>query len=146
MLKPKPNEFSKIIFLYYLKKLFGKNFRTIEILNSLPNLNPSLPLLVLPNHSNWWDGLVYFYLFREYFKKNLHLMMSREQLNRHRFFQRLGAFSISPNKPREITQSISLAAAVLRNSTNAVVIFPQGALLPFDPPVYMCETWSLGVD
>jgi hypothetical protein len=44
------------IFHPYVTWLFKRHFHVVRLLGKIPETNPELPLLLLPNHSTWWDG------------------------------------------------------------------------------------------
>ncbi|GIU81161.1 MAG: hypothetical protein KatS3mg006_0225 [Pyrinomonadaceae bacterium] len=94
--------------------------------------NHDAPLLVYANHSSWWDGLVVFEI-------SLHtefdwfVMMEEKQLKKLFPFRWLGAFSVVRENPREAVKSINYAAKIMtENSKTALLIFPQGKILPND--------------
>lgn len=120
------------IFYPYLRWLCHRHFHRLEILGRLPHVDPQFPVLLLPNHSTWWDGFFVYLLNRQIFHRQPYLMMLQEQLVRYPFFARLGAFAIDPHSPREVRQSLRYAAACLRMRPPVLlVIFPQGELRPW---------------
>ena len=54
-------------------------------------------------------------------------MMLEEQLKKRMFLNKCGGFSVG-SQPREILKSISHAAALLSDTNNLVLIFPQGKI------------------
>ncbi|MCG3155625.1 MAG: hypothetical protein DKINENOH_02232 [bacterium] len=120
------------IFYPYLRQLCRRHFHRLEILGSLPHFDPQLPVLLLPNHSTWWDGFFVYLLNRKIFHRRPHLMMLQEQLARYSFFARLGAFAIDPHSPREVRQSLRYAAERLQMQPPVLLaVFPQGELRPW---------------
>ncbi|MBL8192323.1 MAG: lysophospholipid acyltransferase family protein [Blastocatellia bacterium] len=102
---------------------------------NLRNINPQYPVIFYANHSNWWDGLIAFYLTRDLLKFDGYLMMMAKQLRKYSFFRWIGAFSIDRQSPISAYRSLEYAANLLNSSnkkTCAVWIFPQGELLPND--------------
>ncbi len=123
------------IFHPYLLWLFKRHFKAIHLLGKAPQTDPNLPLLLLPNHSTWWDGFFIFLLNKKFFHRPAHLMMLEEQLSRYRFFSRIGAFSVDPRSTSGVKRSLDYAAKILHqpNSPRPLLcIFPQGELLPWD--------------
>jgi hypothetical protein len=116
------------IFLPYILRQFRKAFQGLYFLGPLPELDPSLPLLVTPNHSTWWDGFFFYILNKRVWNREGYLMMLEEQLAKYRFFSRIGAFGIEPNLPRRSYEALRYSADVLRDPGNALCIFPQGVL------------------
>jgi 1-acyl-sn-glycerol-3-phosphate acyltransferase len=123
------------IFSRYLTRLCKRHFHKISVLGKIPETDPDLPLLLLPNHSTWWDGFFVYLLNKKMFRRKLYLMMLEAQLARYKFFARLGAFSINPHSAGSIKNSLRYSAAVLNEKMlprPMLCIFPQGELLPWD--------------
>jgi hypothetical protein len=57
-------------------------------------------------------------------------MTDLEQVKRHPFFRRVGAFSVDRSRPRDGMRAIRYAADLLNQRPCAVVIFPQGKIQP----------------
>lgn len=91
------------------------------------------PLLFLPNHSSWWDGFVAYRLC-EALGQRLHVMMQRDQLAKHRFFARLGAFGVDLGDRAAAQRDLAYAGSLL-GPGQSVWIFPQGKLLPPQAPL-----------
>ena len=49
-------------------------------------------MLLIANHSSWWDGLVTFYLNNAVLKTDLYAMMSEQGMKDFPFFNELGLF------------------------------------------------------
>ncbi len=123
------------IFHPYVSWLFKRHFHAIHLLGQAPETNPDLPLLLLPNHSTWWDGFFIYLLNKKLFRRKPYLMMLEEQLSRYRFFARLGAYSIDPQSSGSIKDSIKYSIEILKQKIMPkplLCIFPQGELLPWD--------------
>jgi hypothetical protein len=106
----------------------------MHLLGHAPETNPDLPLLLLPNHSTWWDGFFVYLLNKKLFRRKTYLMMLEDQLSRYRFFARLGAYSINPQSSGSIKESIKYSIETLKHKTMPkplLCIFPQGELLPW---------------
>jgi chlorobactene lauroyltransferase len=60
-------------------------------------------------------------------------MMLEKELTRYRFFARLGAYSVDPEKPKSVLASLKYSAELLKERPNPplVCIFPQGELRPW---------------
>jgi hypothetical protein len=116
------------LFFEFLKRLLRRSFHRLTLLGELPRLEPSLPLVIVPNHGTWWDGFFVYVLNRLLLRKRLYLMMLDEQLSRYRFFSRVGAFGIRPGMPRSVLETLKYCAAALQEPGNALCVFPQGEL------------------
>ncbi|MBN1780041.1 lysophospholipid acyltransferase family protein [bacterium] len=136
---------AEFCFHHYLNALFRRHFHALYLDGHVPEPDPDTPLLILPNHSSWWDGFFIFFLNRRLFKRKIYLMMLEEQLRQNRFFRLLGAYSIDPGRTGAVRQSLLYTRFLLNRSGDppAVCVFPQGVLLPWQTrPV----TFQPGVD
>jgi 1-acyl-sn-glycerol-3-phosphate acyltransferase len=133
MLEAKKNRLFEKIFAVYNRNLLKRRFNSIKVCGrEFLQTNEKLPLLAYANHSSWWDGLVVFEL-------SLHtgfdwfVMMEEKQLKKLFLFRWLGAFSVVRENPREAVKSINYAAKIMiDNPKSAILIFPQGEILPND--------------
>lgn len=91
------------------------------------------PLLFLPNHSSWWDGFVA-YRLAEALGQQLNVMMQRDQLAKHRFFTKLGAFGVDLEDKAAAARDLAYAGSLL-GPGRSVWIYPQGKLLPPQAPL-----------
>jgi hypothetical protein len=117
-----------IIFLPFILRQFRKTFHGLYLLGPVPDIDPSLPLLITPNHGNWWDGFFFYILNKRVWKRKGYLMMLEEQLAKYRFFSRIGAFGIEPGLARKSYDALRYSAEMLKDPANALCIFPQGVL------------------
>ncbi len=122
------------LFLVYVRRLMRRHFAAVHIagVERLRGLDGSLPLILVGNHSCWWDGFLDFYLCKTLFHVNPYLMMEEKQLRRYRFFTRFGAFSVNRESPRESYESVQYAVSVLQEPGRGLILYPQGIMLPND--------------
>ncbi|MBP3951103.1 lysophospholipid acyltransferase family protein [Bacillus suaedae] len=124
MIKAEKNKWFNHMFHLYTKHwLLKRSFYRIHIRGCLPTSKE--PLLLVANHSNWWDGLIAFYLSMSVCKHDCYAMMSEDGLIAFPFFKKLGAFSVNPAKPRSLVQSMTYATDLLHQN-KAIWVFPQG--------------------
>lgn len=116
----------------YIRGQFRKHFHAFHLLGTEPMVDENLPLILVPNHSSWWDGFFVYHLNKTFFQRKLYLMMLESQLKRYPFFQKLGAFSIDQKNPKKILDSLKYSTLSLKMEGNncLLTIFPQGELLP----------------
>ncbi|MGG3267878.1 lysophospholipid acyltransferase family protein [Priestia aryabhattai] len=123
MIYPKKNSiferFFQLFVTYQLKKQFYRIHLHIE------ELPKDKKMLLIANHSSWWDGLVTFYLNNAVLKTDLYAMMSEQGMKDFPFFQRIGAFSVNAASPKHTVESLRFASRLLADK-KAVLIFPQG--------------------
>jgi hypothetical protein len=119
---------AEALFSVYLTRLLRRHFHALRLLGETPSPPPGLPLLLVPNHGSWWDGLFLYELNRRLLGRRLHLMVLEEHVTRFGFFRRLGAFSIRPGSRDEVAASLAYAASVLADPANVLALFPQGRI------------------
>ncbi len=119
---------AEALFSVYLTGLLRRHFHALRLLGEAPSPPPALPLLLVPNHGSWWDGLFVYELNRRLLGRRLHLMVLEEHIARFGFFRRLGAFSIRPGFRGEVADSLAYASSVLADPGNVLGLFPQGRI------------------
>lgn len=133
MLEADHKKYAHKIFKPYLKRLFKKHFNSIEMFGDVPKIDKNYPLLLLPNHSTWWDGFFVYFLNDLLFGRKFYIMILEEQLFQYKFFQKLGGFSIRQDSFKETLRSLKYTSNLISQDPYSVVnIFPQGELLPND--------------
>ena len=131
MIKADHKLWADFVFEKYLNRLFKKNFHSINVLNKLPETKKELPLIVIPNHSYWWDGFFIYYLNKNYLNRKFHILMLEDQLKKYWFFRKLGAFSIDLNNNFKIYKTLKYTAEILNEKPAPLLnIYPQGVLEP----------------
>lgn len=85
------------------------------------------PILLLGNHSSWWDGFLAWQMCKKIYRRRFHVMVLERELSKRRFLSRLGAFSINKNS-RSLINTLDYAAGLLQDPGNLVMIYPQGEL------------------
>ena len=131
MIQAQHRFWADFIFQPYLTRLFKRHFHTIQLLGDLPEIPNHLPLLLLPNHSTWWDGFFVYLLNKRIFRRTAYLMMLEAQLSKYKFFAKIGAYSIAPKHRHGIVESLEYTVELLKRGTPLISIFPQGELLPW---------------
>lgn len=95
--------------------------------------DPGAPLLLLANHTSWWDGFVAFEL-THWLRHRCFVMMQADQLRQAKFFSYCGAFSLERDVPRQAYRDLRYAATLLAPG-HAMWMFPQGRRCPADAPI-----------
>jgi chlorobactene lauroyltransferase len=83
-------------------------------------------VIAYANHSNWWDGLVIFYLTRFCLGRDFYCMMEEKQLAHYRFFTWLGAFSVDATNSLRAAAAVRYSINLLKKTSTVLWIFPQG--------------------
>nr|WP_068889043.1 1-acyl-sn-glycerol-3-phosphate acyltransferase [Pedobacter panaciterrae] len=106
---------------YIIKKDFSSyNFNKLQI-------KENEAVLLLANHFSWWDGFLMFYLNKKLFKKQFHVLVTKEDYEKLWFLKYLGAFA-AETKGKDVVQTLTYAGGLLDDPNNLVLIFPQGKL------------------
>ncbi|MGH1366172.1 MAG: lysophospholipid acyltransferase family protein [Calditrichia bacterium] len=131
MIEANPSASAGWMFSIYLKRLLKKHFFSVRLLGDVPEPAPEHPLLLLPNHSTWWDGFFAWQLNEQLFRRPFYLMMLQEQLQKYTFFRKLGVFGIDPVNPKGMLSSLNYSVNLLNQLPPPILtVFPQGELLP----------------
>lgn len=131
MIKANPTRWAKFIFHIYVMRLMKRQFHAFHLFGNVPQPDPDLPLLLIPNHSTWWDGFFVYLLNDQILKRELYLMMLDRQLAKYKFFSRIGAFGITPGDKEKVNESLNYTVELLQKKNVMITIFPQGILLPW---------------
>jgi 1-acyl-sn-glycerol-3-phosphate acyltransferase len=120
----------------YIDWRLKRDFRGLWVRGPLPP--PGEPLLFYANHSSWWDGFLFHALCRANGREG-YCVMEEKNLVRYPFLRRLGAFSVRRGDPASALETMRCAAALLKEPRAAVMIFPQGVLVPGATPPLTLE-------
>ncbi|MHA7962603.1 lysophospholipid acyltransferase family protein [Paenibacillus sp. CAU 1782] len=85
------------------------------------------PVLFIVNHSSWWDGLLLRHAAKTVSGKPTNLMMDNIQLDKYRFFRKLGAYPVDRSSKRGILAALEHTVSLLRQDGH-VWLFPQGKI------------------
>ncbi len=102
-------------------------------IEGLPRALPAdRPLLIVANHSSWWDG----FLLRELQVAlrpgvPFHTAVLERQLRAHPILRRLGGVPLDPGRPASLTELIgALRACRILHPDLVLAWFPQGRIWP----------------
>jgi 1-acyl-sn-glycerol-3-phosphate acyltransferase len=133
VIEAKHSRLARALFNPYCNHILKKSFSGFNLVEEIPQLPEDRSLLITPNHFSWWDGFFIDYLLRKVGTGTRnHVMMLEEQLQKYPFFSKVGAYSIDTGNRKDILASIRYTCSLLGNPGNAVVLYPQGELLPWD--------------
>lgn len=93
---------------------------------------PQSPLILIANHSSWWDAMLPIHLSFNRYDFDAYGMMEERQLKRFGFFRKVGMFSVDRGDGRGALESIDYAADLIRGTGRALWLFPQGEIVPND--------------
>ena len=133
MIKTRHTQWAHFVFAAYIRWLLRRNFHSLNLLGDTPVIEADQPILLLPNHSSWWDGFFVYFLNEKLLNRRLYLMMLESQLKKYPFFARVGAFSIDPGHPKNVLTSLEYSRSILElpvSPAPLLCLFPQGVLRP----------------
>ncbi len=125
MLKSRHHFIVYPFFQFYTRFLLKTRFHTVETENHFTDNGQSV--LLIGNHTGWWDGFWGMYLNLTVLKRKFHFMMLEDQLLKYRFFNYTGAFSVSKGS-KSVVESIRYASSLLDEAGNMLLMYPQGRL------------------
>ncbi|NTV06469.1 MAG: glycerol acyltransferase [Chlorobiaceae bacterium] len=137
MLKVRRSRLYTLWFGWYSRRQFRRYFNSVRVFmqSGVQEMDRRTPVVFYANHAYWWDGFWSQLCTEEFFHQNLHIIIEFQQLQKHRFFTRIGAFSLDRSHPRSAIGTIRYAAELLTAESeqqNALWIFPQGKIEPVD--------------
>ncbi|MDQ2730444.1 MAG: lysophospholipid acyltransferase family protein [Armatimonadota bacterium] len=131
MTKPEKSPFLHSRFMAYNRWYLSRSFHRIHLLENSPSLvsDGQTPILVYMSHSSWWDMLVALFINEEFFGWDSYGVMDKRQLERYRFFSKLGMMGVDRTTLRGAKEFITNASGFLRGQPRALWIAPQGEMV-----------------
>ena len=126
IIKAKHNFIIHPIFKQFSRVMINRHFASVEVIGDIET-SSDRSVLLLSNHTAWWDGFWHLYLNMKIFKKKFHFMMLEEQLRKHWYFNYTGGFSVNKSA-KSVIETIQYSAELLSHPENLVLIFPQGKI------------------
>ncbi|MCC8425433.1 1-acyl-sn-glycerol-3-phosphate acyltransferase [Mucilaginibacter sp. UR6-11] len=125
MIYPKKNFIIQTVFHLYVRFTVARHFNRV-IFNDI-EIDQHKSILLIANHSSFWDGLLLYLVRSKLFKKKFYVMLLEQTSKRIPILKYVGAFSIN-KKSKDIIESLNYTSQLLKDPSNLVVIFPQGKL------------------
>lgn len=129
----KKNKFLTFFFSKYFPQYLSKNFFAVyskghnEVKKILSQSN-AIPKIFVLNHSNWWDGVLIPYLDLSFFQTNGYCLMEKKQLDKNKFFGKIGAIEIVRENSFQSIKSLKTCIEILKSQNTNLYIFPQGKI------------------
>lgn len=111
-----------------IQRTFGRV--RVRGLSRARELLAGAPLLVVSNHTSWWDPLVILHASRHLLGADGHALMDAQNLRRLPFLALVGAFGVDLGDAADGAAAIKYAARLLDRPGRLVWIFPQGRERP----------------
>ncbi|PKD45377.1 hypothetical protein CWD77_05465 [Rhodohalobacter barkolensis] len=118
------------MFDLYVRNLFWRRFKNIAIDQEYQPGEDSKTIYYL-NHTSWWDGLIPLLLNQKIFKQKARALMEDKQMRDHKFFSRIGAFSVNLEEPRAALKSMRYAVDSMKRQNSSLFIYPEGKIVPY---------------
>lgn len=99
----------------------------------------NIPTIVASTHASWWDAAVAIAIAFDRHRIDTDGMMELRQLQRYRFFSRLGMFSVIREDAQSAMHSLRYAASRLSGTNRMLWMYPQGTLIHQDVDRVECE-------
>lgn len=93
------------------------------------------PVLVVSNHTAWWDPLTVLVLTVRHLDADAYALMDATNLRALPFFGLVGAFGVERGDARDGARAVRYASRLLDGPRRLVWIFPQGREVPTDAPL-----------
>jgi len=118
------------IFDLYVRNLFWRRFQNIWVQQSY-HPTPQSKTIYYLNHASWWDGLIPFLLNQKVMKQKARAMMEDKQMIQHKFFRKIGAFSVNLKSSKSLITSLRYAVQSMDRPQSSLYIFPEGEIMHF---------------
>ena len=108
------------------------SFEAVRVLG-LAHLEGALargPVIVVANHTAWWDPLVAIFLTTGVVRADAYAVMDAANLRKFPFFAGVGAFGVDLDDPADGARALRYAKKLLAEPRRLVWIFPQGREVP----------------
>ncbi len=118
-------------FARHARGRFTRSFEAVRVrgLDALRAATSAHPVLVVSNHTSWWDPLVTL-LVSHAIGTDGYALMDATNLRRLPFFARVGGFGVDLEDSADGAAAIRYAAKLLDRPGRLVWIFPQGRERP----------------
>ena len=133
-MSPRHNDTVRWFWDRYLQWKYRRAFASIhfDLGPALGQLDPKLPVILVPNHISWWDGFFCFEVQNRLRPgSGIYSLMLESELKKFPILRKIGCFGLEPGNPvsvrRAFTQFRDLAAA---NPYRTLTYFPQGEISP----------------
>ncbi|MBI3879395.1 MAG: lysophospholipid acyltransferase family protein [Verrucomicrobia bacterium] len=122
------------VFNTTLRRAFRRRFFKVSA-TAAPEFDPARPVLLLPNHSNCWDGFLSYWLARHWSGRYPCGMMDETEMRLFPHYRHVGIFSVNRHNRRFAGASLRHAARLLERPGPWMILFPQGEQLPASAPL-----------
>ncbi len=120
------------LFAGHAQRRIARSFASLRVAGApeARALAAGAPVLVVSNHTSWWDPLVALVVSRRALGADGHAMMDAKNLRRLPFFGLVGAFGVDLDDPADGARALRYARRLLDRPGRLVWIFAQGRERP----------------
>lgn len=128
MIAASKSPFLEKFFVPYTAWSLRRHFHAVHLLGDAPlsDSGENLPLLVCLNHSSWWDVMLGLHTAYSLFDWEAYSVMDERQLQRYRFFSKLGMIGADRTSLSGIKEFLRYAETLLQGKRRALWITAQG--------------------
>ncbi len=137
---------ARTILLRYMRRKIARRFARV-MARGIDRLDPwgprggeHRPLILVANHSSWWDAVVPIFLSLDLMGHDAHGFMESQGLRRYPFFRRLGMLPLDRDNSREAIRQLETTTDLIRRRRKVLWIFPQGRIVPNDRRPIVAES------
>lgn len=119
------------LFLPYIERRLQSTFHRVYLDGNIEEFNDdgNTPLIVVMNHSSWWDVLLAYWIEYKVFGWERYGVMEAGQLERYRFFAKLGMIGVDRSSLAHVREFMEYVTNLLRGQRRSLWITPQGEML-----------------
>ena len=124
---------NKLIYKLLMQSGLRTSFMQVNLRQATAAPDGNTPVILIANHSSWWDGHLPMALNEERWHMDGYMMVEDTQLTRYKFFTWGGAFSVDRHNARSALASLQYAVDLLtRAPRRLLILYPQGEILAND--------------
>lgn len=131
---PRHNDTVRWFWDRYLQWKYQRAFASMrfDLKVALGQLDPGLPVILVPNHISWWDG---FFCFEVQSRlrpgSGIYSLMLESELKKFPILRKIGCFGLEPGNPVSVRRAfIQFRDLVAANPYRTITFFPQGEISP----------------
>ena len=132
MIEPRPNRLIQAWFNWYCRHALRKHFFAVRVETPADAFRPDRPRIYLCTHTSFWDGIVLNHVIPRLRPQPLYCLIDSLQVRRHPFFTRVGGIGIDRSNARDSLACADYAARLIQERSAALIVFPQGRIVPQD--------------
>ena len=128
--KPQYSPLLRSYFLKYTAYVLRRSFHAIHIRGTAPSrlTDAQGPLVVVLNHSSWWDLLIGGWLDAQLIGGESYGVMDAVQLRRYAIFKRMGVIGVDRSSIGGASSFLREVSALLKDMNRTLWITPQGEI------------------